>query len=69
MDKQGLKSRYHRFRQWQEQPFNYQRPTDEVHHCNNCGEDFTGNFCPVCSQKAGLGRIGWRSVHQGIMDI
>ena len=69
MDKQGLKSRYHRFRQWQEQPFNYQRPTDEVHHCNNCGEDFTGNFCPVCSQKAGIGRIGWRSVHQGIMDI
>ena len=69
MDKQGLKSRYHRFRQWQEQPFNYQRPTDEVHHCNNCGEDFTGNFCPVCSQTAGMGRIGWRSVHQGIMDI
>ena len=40
-----------------------------VQHCNNCGIDFTGNFCPICSQKAGMGRIGWKSVRQGIMDI
>ena len=69
MDKKQLKSTYSRYRQWQTQPFKYQRPTDEVHHCNNCGQDFTGSFCPVCSQKASIGRIGWRSVHQGIMDI
>jgi hypothetical protein len=30
---------------------------------------FSGNFCPRCSQKADLGRINWRSVRNGIMDI
>ena len=42
---------------------------EKYRHCINCGNDFTGNFCPICSQKAGLGRIGWHSVRQGVMDI
>ena len=69
MNTEQLKEKYDRFRQWQEQPYEYKLISDEVHHCNNCGSEFTGNFCPICSQKAGMGRIGWRSVHQGIMDI
>ena len=63
-----LKEKYERFKQWQQQPLNYINSEDE-HHCNNCGYTFTGNYCPCCSQKAELGRIGWRSVHQGVMDI
>ena len=69
MEKEQLKDKYSRFKQWQEQPYEYKLASDEVHHCNNCHHDFTGNYCPICSQKAGQGRIGWRSVHQGIMDI
>ena len=69
MDKEQLKEKYRRFRQWQEQPFEYKLASDKVHHCNNCNHDFTGNFCPVCSQRAGTGRIGWNSVRQGVMDI
>ena len=42
---------------------------DDVHYCNNCGLMFSGNFCPRCSQKADMGRINWRSVRNGIMDI
>ena len=64
-----LKEKIRRFRQWQEQPFEYKITSDKVQHCNNCGHDFTGNFCPVCSQKADMGRIGWHSVRQGVMDI
>ena len=64
-----LKEKYERFKQWQERPYEYKVMSDEVHHCNNCGNEFTGNFCPVCSQKAGMGRICWSSVRQGIMDI
>ena len=30
---------------------------------------FSGNFCPRCSQKADLGRISWKSVRNGVMDI
>ena len=69
MNKQRLKEKLEQFRQWQEQPYDYTYSPDKVVHCNNCGHDYRGNFCPVCSQKAGMGRISWRSVHQGIMDI
>lgn len=64
-----IKDKIRRFKEWQEQPFDYKLVSDEVQHCNNCGNDFTGNYCPICSQKAGMGRIGWHSVRQGIMDI
>ena len=69
MNKNDIRERYERFKDWQEQPHVYKLLSDQVHHCNNCGNDFTGNYCPICSQKAGMGRIGWRSVHQGVMDI
>lgn len=69
MNKNQIKEKYRRFRQWQEQPFEYTLNSDEEHHCNNCGNDFTGNYCPFCSQRAGSGRIGWHSVRQGVMDI
>lgn len=69
MNREQLKDYYNRFKQWQECPYEYKLNSDQVHHCNNCDYDFTGNFCPVCSQKADMGRIGWRSVRQGVMDI
>ncbi|MBO4803397.1 MAG: DUF3667 domain-containing protein [Muribaculaceae bacterium] len=69
MNTDQVKEEYSRFKQWQEQPFDYTYDSERSQHCNNCGHEFTGNYCPVCSQKAGAGRIGWRSVHQGIMDI
>ena len=69
MNQERIRDRYERFKEWQEHPHTYKLTSDEIHHCNNCGHEFTGNFCPICSQKAGMGRIGWRSVHQGIMDI
>ena len=69
MNMKLLKEKYQRFKRWQEQPYEYKFKSEQVHHCNNCNYEFTGNFCPLCSQKADVGRISWRSVHQGIMDI
>ena len=69
MNQGRIRERYERFKEWQEHPHTYKLTSDEVRYCNNCGHEFTGNFCPICSQKAGMGRIGWSSVHQGIMDI
>ena len=63
-----LKEQYERYKQWQRHPIKYSL-SNEKHCCNNCGQSFTGNYCPCCSQKADLGRVGWRSVHRGIMDI
>lgn len=63
-----LREKYERFRQWQQHPMNFHM-SEESHCCNNCGMEFIGNYCPCCSQRAGVGRIGWRSVRQSVMDI
>ena len=63
-----LKEKYERFKAWQREPVRYHMNAD-VHHCNNCGLDYVGNYCPRCSQRAELGRISWKSVRQGVMDI
>ena len=64
-----MKDRFERFKQWQQKPFDYEFESNEEQHCNNCGHTFTGNYCPYCSQKAGEGDIGWRSVRQSVMDV
>ncbi len=66
----GLKARYHRFLEWQKRtPISYELNSAETHHCSNCGHDFTGNYCPCCSQRAGTGRLDWDSVRRGLMDV
>lgn len=64
----AFKQRQQQFRKWQKQPFNYSRDTS-THQCNNCGESFDGNYCPVCGQRAEMGRITWKSVGQGFMEL
>ncbi|MBO7502370.1 MAG: DUF3667 domain-containing protein [Paludibacteraceae bacterium] len=64
-----IKDWYVRFRTWQRTPMQYPLESQEVHHCVNCGHDFTGNYCPYCAQQAGVGRITWRSIWQGIMVL
>ena len=66
---QTLREYYNRLKQWQQKPFDYEFTTDELNHCCNCGHDFTGNYCPYCSQKADEGPIGWDSVRRSVMDI
>ena len=66
---QQIKERYERLKQWQQKSIDYEFASNDVQHCNNCGHDFTGNFCPYCSQKAGEGPIGWDTVRQSMMDI
>ncbi len=43
--------------------------SDEPHRCHCCGEDYTGNYCPTCGQKANIGPITWHSVGMGVMDV
>ncbi len=66
--KQFLRSRWQAFRAWQENPIVYR--TDETEHvCNNCGHTFKGTYCPVCSQPARHGRIGWLTLWEGIGQL
>ena len=64
-----FKEKYNQFRQWQQRQAEFHITSDEEHECLCCGYRFKGNFCPCCAQKAELGRINWKSVHQGVMDI
>ena len=64
-----IKQQYKRFRRWQQEPFNYELKSKEQQHCANCHQDYTGNYCPYCSQKAGMGKVTWASVAKSISLI
>ena len=62
-----IREYYHRFRQWQQAVPHYaNRHEGEVQHCHNCDHEYEGNFCPICGQRAEVGRVGWRSVRENI---
>ena len=65
----NLKEKYQRFRKWQREPFHYENKNQQIVRCANCGTEHDGNFCPICGQKAGVGRISWQTVRQGVMLI
>ena len=69
MNLQQLKRGFERFKRWQRLTPEFPIKSDEEHRCQCCGDCYQGNFCPRCSQKAGLGRITWRSVYNGILDV
>lgn len=64
-----ITQRYRRFRQWQREPFNYELKGEEQQQCANCHHEYTGNYCPYCSQKTGLGKVTWASVAKGISIV
>ena len=63
-----LQEQYRRYKHWQCEPIHYVEGEEEQ-RCCNCGFTFKGYYCPTCSQRAGLGRIGWHSVRQSVMEI
>ncbi len=67
MNKELLKENYQRFCHWQQAVPHYANRHDgEVQHCYNCDNDFSGNFCPTCGQRAEVGRVGWKSIKDNI---
>lgn len=42
-----------------------QELTDQT--CACCGYEYKGNYCPVCGQKSGDGRITWDWVRRSVM--
>ena len=64
-----LKERYKQFKAWQLNPCYWSIDEHKTHHCVNCGRDFVGNYCPCCSQKAGMDKISWKSVMQSTAEV
>ena len=64
-----FKTAYRRFKQWQLDPFEYRAHSQNTHCCNNCGSEFVGNFCPICSQRQDMGAITWKSVARSIAEV
>lgn len=62
-----INERYRKFHQWQIQPADYKESTD-VHRCNNCEQEFRGNYCPTCGQKWDTGPVSWSNLRQQWMD-
>lgn len=63
----NIKRHINRFRAWQRNPIQFSDQGLEEHCCANCGHTYTGNYCPVCGQKAGDKRITWRLVGQNFL--
>jgi hypothetical protein len=60
VNKEKLRKYFQRFCHWlQTVPHYANRHEGEVQHCHNCDSDFSGNFCPICSQRAEVGRVGY----------
>ena len=69
MNLQQFKRDFKRFKHWVRQTPKFRHISNDKHRCQCCGHNYHGNYCPRCSQKAGLGRITWRSIHVGLMDV
>ncbi len=69
MHLQRLQSEFERFKRWVRQSPTFLPTSEKKHRCQCCGHRYRGNYCPRCSQKAGIGRITWRSVRNGVMDV
>ena len=62
-----IKERYHQFRAWQRAPHRFTIKKTGEQQCACCGHKYEGNYCPVCGQAAGDGRLTWRWVWKNIM--
>lgn len=70
MSKEQFKKHYLRFCHWQQaMPHYANRNEGEVKQCHNCGNEFVGNFCPICGQRAEVGRVGWKSIRENFAII
>lgn len=58
---------YRRFRAWQKAPRRDYHTDVEPCRCANCGNEYTGRFCPLCGQAAGERRTTWASVRKSFM--
>ena len=46
------------------------KPADQtIRTCTNCGEEYTGRFCPQCGQSGVWDRYSWRRVVLNFLDI
>ena len=69
MNLQQLKRDFERFKRWVRRTPPFRHISEDEHCCHCCGHRYHGNYCPRCSQKAEFGRITWRSVRNGVMDV
>lgn len=61
-----LKNWYH---SWPQSPVTYDYDAEKEHHCLNCGQDYTGNYCPRCAQDAKVERVTWSSLLSSFLEI
>ena len=67
MNKEQIRQYLRRLMRWQQaDPHFVNRHADSEQQCHCCGTRFEGNFCPLCGQRAGVGRVGWQSVKDSI---
>ena len=64
-----IKKKWQSFTEWQHEPVTYKAKSAATVKCLNCGDTFTGNYCPTCGQSAAVGPITPHKVMRGAMDV
>ncbi len=64
-----LKEQYHRFREWQQLPYQVRPLSDEEHVCATCGTSYRGNYCPRCGQSSTVGRYSFKNAFLLFLDV
>ncbi len=66
---QKIKEKYKQFRQWQKTPFVVAPLSPEKHICLTCNNEYTGNYCPRCSQSAQTDRFSFKKMFLSFLDV
>ena len=67
--KEILREKYIRFREWQIKPHEVAPLNADKHECATCNTEFQGNFCPRCGQKATVGRYSFKQAFLLFLDV
>ena len=65
----SIKERYARFQAWKQNGPVFKVKESTCHTCACCGNEYEGNYCPVCAQKAGQRRITWGALRESALDL
>ena len=65
-----FKEFYKKFRIWQvEGPQFVVKDNNAIHQCHCCGNNFNGNFCPVCGQNKDTYRLTWAAFGREALNV
>lgn len=65
----NIAKKWKAFCEWQHQPYQVAKKSEEHYCCRTCGEEYQGNYCPRCGQSSKIGRYSLRNALLLFLDV